>query len=51
MGGSDQMLIFAEKKSGWGWPNADVSKKKKKTPKDKNCWKISPISLVQATDF
>ena len=28
MGGGGQMLMFADKVGGWGWPNADVSKKK-----------------------
>ena len=28
VGGSDgQVLMFADKVGGWGWPNADVSKK------------------------
>ena len=29
------MLMFADKLGGWGWPNADVSKKKIKYPKKK----------------
>ena len=27
MGGGGQMLMFADKVGGWGWPNAEVSKK------------------------
>ena len=27
LGGGGQMLMFADKVGGWGWPNADVSKK------------------------
>ena len=27
VGGGGQLLTFADKVGGWGWPNADVSKK------------------------
>ena len=30
------MLIFADNVGGWGWQNADVSKKKEKISKEKN---------------
>jgi hypothetical protein len=27
VGGRGQMLMFADKAGGWGWPNAKISKK------------------------
>jgi hypothetical protein len=36
VGGGGQLLTFAHKVGGWGWPNADVSKKEKKYPTKKS---------------